>query len=243
MDKSVTGRIHSIETFGAVDGPGVRFVVFLQGCALRCLYCHNPDSWTACGGTPISAAELIEQIKDYKNYIKNGGVTLSGGEPLMQPEFALAVILGCKLLGLHTAIDTAGSLPIAQTSKVIDAADLILLDIKSTDAFLSRALTGAPELLKNSIATLNYCEQIEKPVWIRHVLLPYYTLNAKHLESLAQMLKRYKCVKKVELLPFHKLGEYKWEQLNLQYKLKDVPPPTAAQLRLAHSIFKKHGLI
>ena len=243
MAQEILGRIHSIETFGAVDGPGIRFVVFFQGCALRCLYCHNPDSWEIKSGKEISSKELVENISTYLNFIKKGGVTLSGGEPLLQPEFAYAIIEGCKELGLHTALDTAGSVPLSVSKKVIDTVDLLLLDIKSYDVFMCSTVTGSNTALDFAKKTLEYCESINKPVWIRHVLLSYYTMNEKLLEELARYLKDFKCIQRVELLPFHKMGEYKWEQLNYYYKLKDIPPTSNDQLKKAEDIFKKYGLI
>jgi pyruvate formate lyase activating enzyme len=243
MEQEISGRIHSVETFGAVDGPGIRFVVFFQGCSLRCLYCHNPDSWNLKDGKEITAKQIVEDISSYHNFIKKGGVTLSGGEPLLQPEFAYEVLKGCKELGLHTAVDTAGSIPLIISKKIIDIADMLLLDIKSYDTFMSATVTGSKTALEMAKKTLEYCESINKPVWIRHVLVSYYTMNEKLLEDLAFYLKDFKCIKRVELLPFHKMGEYKWEQLNYDYKLKDVPPTSSKQYNIAAEIFKKYGLI
>lgn len=229
------GYIHSIETFGAVDGPGVRYVVFLQGCGLKCLYCHNPDSWKMKEGEIKTDRELLDDILEYKSFIKRGGVTFSGGEPLLQPEFLLSMIRGCKKNGLHTAIDTAGVVDLAISKPIIEEADLIMLDVKAIDEDVFFDLTGGN--LKKTIATLDFCEAIGKPVWIRHVLLPGYTLVKERMQKLAEFLKAYQCIEKIELLPFHKLGEYKWEELGREYRLYDVSVPTEQEVGEAKKIF------
>lgn len=234
------GYIHSFESFGAVDGPGVRYVVFMQGCPLRCLYCHNPDSWKAKTGERWSVDKVVKRIKPYLNYIKTGGVTISGGEPLMQSHFVLKLIKKLHKLKLHVAIDTAGSLPLEISKKVLDEADLILLDIKALDDQLCKTITGASN--KNNLETLNYLESINKPVWIRHVVVPGYTLNLANLMNLANTLKNYKCVKQIDLLPFHKMGEFKWEELGIEYKLAETPATSEEEIVKARKIFKKAGL-
>jgi len=226
----VTGNIHSLETFGTVDGPGVRFVVFFQGCPLRCEFCHNPDTWLAGLGTQMSSDELISRITPYKPFYHDGGVTLSGGEPLLQHRFALELITKLKSQGLHTAIDTAGVIPLEACSAAIDAADLILLDFKPE----------MPEILEREKQYLEYCQSQNKPVWIRHVIIPGLTLNYDHLAELAKYLTTFSCIKKVELLPFHKLGEYKWENLN--YTLSATRPPTPDEMMQAKEIFISQGL-
>lgn len=237
----LTGRIHSVESFGTLDGPGIRYVLFLQGCGLNCLYCHNPDTRLLEQGREMSVDEVVAEIQSYRSFIKNGGVTLSGGEPLLQPEFALAVIEACKAMGVHTALDTSGAVSLERSRKVIDAADLILLDIKSIDPQVCLALTGAN--YQNTLATLEYCEAQQKPVWVRHVLVPGYTLDDQQLNHLADYILRFTCVKKVELLPYHRMGEYKWEQLGLPYALAGVEPPTEEQVNCAKEIFRQRGLI
>ncbi len=233
------GYIHSVETFGAVDGPGIRYVVFMQGCPLRCIYCHNPDSWKTKTGSLQSVTQVVNGIKPYLNYIKNGGVTISGGEPLLQHKFVFKLIKRLHKLNLNVAIDTAGSLPLKKVKKVVDVADMLLLDIKSLNNELNKTITGAQNL--NTLQTLNYCEKINKPVWIRHVIVSGYTLNYDELENLAKFLVNYKCVKRVDLLPFHKMGEYKWKELGIEYKLYDVPTPTIAEIEKANKIFKKYN--
>jgi pyruvate formate lyase activating enzyme len=237
--RDVKGRIHSTESFGAVDGPGIRFVAFLQGCRLRCLYCHNPDTWECHGGMEVSSLELVQKILQYKNFIEKGGVTLSGGEPLLQPEFCEAVIDGCHENGLHVAIDTAGAVPLEASKVAIEKADLIILDIKDIDDEDCIKLTGFSNA--ETLKTLDFCEKIGKAVWIRQVLLPGYTLKEDKLHRLGKFLKPYKCVKKVELLPYHKMGLYKWEQLGIKSQIKDIEPPGEEEVKKAKEILLEYG--
>lgn len=232
------GYIHSIETFGAVDGPGVRFVVFMQGCPLRCLFCHNPDSWKIKDGKLVSLNSLVREIKKYKNYIE--GVTLSGGEPLMQPKFTFKLVKKIKKLGLNVAIDTSGSIPLNITKKIIDLADYILLDIKGLDNDLNIKITGMSN--ENTLKTLNYCEEINKSIWIRQVVVPGLTLSEDYLTNLAKFLTSYKNIKSVDLLPFHKFGEFKWKELGEDYKLYETPEPTREEIIKAREIFAKYNL-
>lgn len=238
--KNVVGRLHSIESFGAVDGPGVRFVAFLQGCPLRCRYCHNPDTWNPQEGTVISSGELVEQILTYKSFISRGGVTISGGEPLLQSEFCEAVIDGCHENGIHTAIDTSGFISLEISKNAIDKADMLLLDIKDIDSEDCKALTWQSN--ENAIKTLDYCEETKKPVWIRHVIVPQYTLNDEKLQKLGQFLKNYSCIEKVELLPYHTMGKYKWEQLKIPYLLDGIEPPAKDEVEHAREILRQEGI-
>ena len=237
---SIQGRVHSVETFGTLDGPGVRYVLFLQGCSLRCRYCHNPDTWTMKGESVTDSDSVVKEILSYRSFIGKGGVTLSGGEPLMQPDFALDIIRQCKDEGLHTAIDTSGSVPLELSKPVIDEVDLVLLDIKSLDDQQSFSLTGMGNA--NTLATLEYCESIGKKVWLRHVLVPGWTLDKGRLENLAEYLKGFSCIELVELLPYHSMGQYKWEQLKLEYTLKGVKEPNSKDLAMAQAVFEKQGL-
>ena len=233
---SILGNVHSYESFGTVDGPGLRFVVFLQGCPLQCLYCHNPDTWNPDAGMKVRAEDVVEKIEKCRSYLRNGGVTLSGGEPLLQPEFCLDILQRLRALGLHTALDTAGSIPLSQSAPVIDAADMLLLDIKALDPDDCRRLTGQGN--ENALATLAYCEKTNKRVWVRHVLVPGLTLDTRKLKALADYLKPFTCVERVELLPFHKIGEYKWRELAIPYALTDTPETTPAQLAEAQALFR-----
>lgn len=234
------GIIHSTESFGAVDGPGLRFVVFLRGCPLRCLYCHNPDTWAGKGGISISAAALADKIMAYRSFIRGGGVTLSGGEPLMQPEFCKELCDILRRRGIHTAIDTSGCFfPEGHVAEAIDAADLILLDIKDIDSEGSMKISGAGN--ENALATLQYCEKTGKPVWTRHVLVPGYTLCEDKLVRLRDYLADFTCVKKTELLPYHTMGRYKWDELGLKYGLENVEAPTEAEIAAATAIFAENS--
>ena len=238
--KNVIGRIHSTESFGAVDGPGVRFVAFLQGCPLRCLYCHNPDTWNNADGKVVSSVDLVKEICSYKNFILSGGVTLSGGEPLLQAEFCEDVIDGCHENGFHVAIDTSGAIPLELSKNAIVSADMLLLDIKDIDPADCEILTGGSNI--NAIKTLNFCEKIGRDVWIRHVLLPQYTLNDEKLRQLGAFLKPFKCVKKVELLPYHKMGLYKWETLGITSKILNIDSPSNEDVISAKEILLGFGL-
>lgn len=238
--ENVVGRIHSVESFGALDGPGIRYVLFLQGCPLRCLFCHNPDSWHGENGKETNSVDIVRDILRYHNFIKNGGVTLSGGEPLAQPEFAASILQGCHEHGLHTALDTSGGVSLLLCQKAVDAADLLLLDIKAAEDALFRRLTGRG--MDNTLELLSYCEQVKKPVWIRHVLVPGYTADAEHAHKLGRLLKNFTCIERVELLPFHKMGEYKWKALGEPYQLSATQPPETETVQMVKDILKSYGL-
>lgn len=241
MDAHVTGRIHSIESFGTLDGPGIRYVLFMQGCPLQCLYCHNPDARSLDAGRTMSVGEIVADILTYRPFIRRGGVTLTGGEPLLQPAFVCALLDGCREHRLHTAIDTSGAIPLSTSGAAIDRADLILLDIKAIDDDQCVALTGAGN--RNALATLDYCEATRKAVWIRHVMVPGYTLDESRLTRLADYLTRFTCIRRVELLPFHKMGEYKWEKLSCPYLLGETPTPTDEEVARAKAIFRQRKLL
>ena len=236
---SLRGRIHSFESFGTLDGPGIRYVIFFQGCPLRCKFCHNPDTWDISSGKEMSVDEILPKITSCRSFLRTGGVTLSGGEPLLQREFALELLESCKAEGFHTALDTAGSLPLSLSQRVIDTADMLLLDIKSLDSNLCKALTGQDNA--HTLSTLDCCESSGKRVWIRHVLVPGYTLNQEHLTLLAEYLSKYKCVERVELLPYHKMGAHKWQQLNLADPLGSIRPPALFEVEQAKELFRLHA--
>ncbi len=239
---SVTGRIHSIETCGTVDGPGIRFVIFTQGCPLRCKYCHNPDTWKISEGKNMTVDELIQEIEKYKSYMdfSGGGVTVTGGEPLMQPKFVKELFRQCKERGIHTALDTSGYIPLEHAKEVIQYTDLILLDIKSFDYQTYKELTGVSN--EPTLELAKYLSDIGKPMWIRYVLVPNLTDNPDHIEALAQFIKDLKTVEKIEILPFHKMGEYKWEELGYNYELKETPAPSKELVDSVKEIFKKYNL-
>lgn len=235
------GRIHSVESCGTVDGPGIRFVIFTQGCPLHCLYCHNPDCRHLEDGKPVTVDELMTEIQKYTSYIRYpGGVTVSGGEPLMQPQFVKEIFRRCKELGLHTALDTSGYVHFQSAKDVLEYVDLVLLDIKSFDPETYLKVTGVS--LEPTLYFAKYLSEIEKPTWIRFVLVPGLTDNPQNIEGLAEFVSTLKNVEKIEVLPFHKMGEYKWEQLGLDYQLKETEPPTPELIKQTGDIFRSRGL-
>jgi len=240
--EEITGRIHSIETCGAVDGPGIRYVIFLQGCPLRCLYCHNPDSQDFKAGQSITVEELITEIKKYRSFMQHsrGGVTLSGGEPLAQPRFAMEILRRCKELDIHTALDTSGYVSLDIAIPILEYVDLVLLDIKSYLPEVYQKVTSVS--IEPTLKFARYLCEINKETWVRFVLVPGLTDDDTNMEGLAKFIAPMANVKKVEILPFHKMGEYKWENLGYEYLLKDTLPPTKEQIAHAVDIFKKYGL-
>ena len=236
MDKKNYAKLHSIETFGTVDGPGVRFVVFLQGCHLECKYCHNRDTWDINGGTYISVPELISQINRYKTYITpNGGVTISGGEPLLQPYFLISLFKELKKQNIHTAIDTSGMVELTDTIKeVLSLTDLVLLDIKHINPQKCKDLVGFTN--EKELAFARYLSDNNIPTWIRQVLIPGFTDDEKDLLDLKEFISTLNSVKRIELLPYHNLGEYKWKELGFEYALKDVKPATQEDVNRAKKI-------
>jgi len=238
------GRIHSVETFGAVDGPGIRYLIFLQCCPMRCRYCHNPDTWKEEGGSLMTANELLDKAVKYKSYWgKDGGITVSGGEALMQIDFLLELFEEAKKRGINTCLDTSAQ-PFTRQEpffskfeKLMEYTDLILLDIKHIDDEEHKKLTGHTN--KNILDCAKYLSQIGKPVWIRHVLVPGITDDINYLKRLRSFVDELKNVDKVEVLPYHSLGIYKWEELGMTYTLKDSPEPTPEQVQMAESLLCK----
>lgn len=216
----MTGWIHSVETMGLVDGPGVRTVVFLQGCPLRCQYCHNPDTWTPCQGTERSVDDLVRQVKRMAPYFKNGGgVTFSGGEPLLQADFVTACMKALKQLGIHTCLDTSGSV-VGDFSNLLQQTDLILYDCKHPDPEGYRQLTGGN--LAITEAFLRQAQQAGVPLWVRHVVVPGITDGRDHLASLQRYIATLSQVERVELLPYHILGQTKYTNLGIAQPLPGV---------------------
>lgn len=232
------GRIHSFESLGAVDGPGVRFVVFMQGCSLKCKYCQNRDTWNLKGGTTYSSDEIVEKILRYKNYIMpNGGVTISGGEPLLQTKFLIELFTKLKKYNIHTCIDTSGSVVLTDEIKeLIDLTDLFLLDIKCINDEKAINLTGVSN--KKELEFARYLSSINKPMWIRQVLVPGYTDDEQDLIKLRDFISTLKSVKKVEVLPYHDLGKFKWEQLGEVYPLEKVRTANNDDVKRAKEILK-----
>lgn len=236
-----TGYIHSIENGGFVDGPGIRFVVFFSGCPLRCQYCHNPDTWAMQDGTLTEAQALLAKIAGAAGFLRRGGgVTFSGGEPLMQPDFLLALLHGCKQLGLHTALDTSGQLGERALDELLALTDLVLLDIKSFHPQTYKDVTGAE--LRPVLQFAERLAAVRKPVWLRFVLVPGLTDSLSNIAELAAFARGLGNVAAVEVLPFHQLGQYKWQFAGLPYRLGAVRPPSQAELAAAQRLFTEHGL-
>lgn len=222
------GRIHSWESMGLVDGPGIRTVVFLQGCRLRCRYCHNPDTWELCGkGTLESPEETADRLMRFKPYYgTDGGVTFSGGEPLLQKEFLTEVLALCKSRGIHTCLDTAGA-GCGGYEEILKNTDLVLLDVKHYTPEGYKAITG--QSMDAYAEFLETVQSMEIPLWIRHVVVPGLTDGEDHLAGLAEYIKGIRNVKRVELLPYHVLGVPKYHAMGIPYPLEGVPPMDAGE--------------
>lgn len=232
-------RIHSFESFGTVDGPGIRFVIFMQGCALKCKFCHNRDSWDLCGGMEYTLEELLSKVKRYKSYFmpSGGGVTISGGEPLLQQDFLVELLTALKKEKIHTAIDTSGNFAITDKMKqIIDLADLFLLDIKCINDEICKDLVGVSN--KKELNFARYLSDIGKPMWIRQVLVPGITDKEEDLLKLKEFIHSLNSVEKVEILPYHDLGRFKWESLGFTYPLADVAPATTQDVDRAKKILE-----
>lgn len=224
------GKIHSIESMGLVDGPGIRTVVFLQGCALRCAYCHNPDTWSLEGGEEMDSGELLGKLLKFKPYYitSGGGVTFSGGEPLLQPEFLLEMLRLCRENGIHTAVDTAG-FGLGDYDEILRFTDLVLLDLKhSTEEGYRSLACGEMHKVLEFIEALN---RSEAKVWVRHVVVPGITDSPQHILRLVELIKNIKNVEKVELLPYHTMGVGKYSALGIPYSLEGVPPMDREKVR------------
>lgn len=236
------GKIHSIETCGTVDGPGIRFVTFLQGCPLRCQFCHNPDTWDTKKGIEYTPENLVNEIIKYKSYMKfsGGGTTFTGGEPLLQADFVKECFELCKKNDISTALDTSGFIFNDKVKEVLNYTDIVLLDIKNFDPKVYKTVTGVA--LDNTLAFLNYIREKNIKTWVRYVLVPGLTDNTESISKLATHLKEYPNVSRIELLPFHKMGEYKWEELGYTYALKETLEPSRAQVDEVKSIFEASGI-
>lgn len=242
VSTSVFGYIHSIETCGTVDGPGIRFIIFTSGCPLRCLYCSNPDCRYLENGKKVSVDELIEEIQKYKSYMNSsgGGVTISGGEALFQPHFVTEIFKRCRALGIHTALDTSGYCELKVAKPVLEFTDLVLLDIKSFDPATYRKITSVE--IEPTLILARYLSEINKPTWIRFVLVPGLSSDPHNVEGLADFVASLKNIEKLEVLPFHKMGEYKWENLGYDYQLKDTESPTPELIQQTLEIFRSRGI-
>lgn len=239
------GYIHSLETFGTVDGPGVRFVVFFQGCPMRCQYCHNPDTWEKAGGKEITAEEIIKRIERNRSFYKTGGITATGGEPLMQPEFLLELFTKAQEKNIHTCLDTSGiafhvnkeSEAFQQIEKIMQVTDLVMLDIKHIEDAPHKKLTAHSNA--NILAFARYLNEIGKPMWVRHVVVPNITYKEEELQKLGEFLKTLSNIEKLEVLPYHALGKVKYENLGMDYVLKDTPQLSKHQAKAAEILIKR----
>ncbi len=241
MEQQHPGYIHSTESFGSVDGPGIRFVVFLQGCPMRCQYCHNPDTWKRDKGHPVTAGELLDKAERYRSYWgEEGGITVSGGEALWQIDFLIELFEEAKHRGIHTCLDTSAQ-PFTRHSPFFDkferlmrSTDLVLLDLKHIDDGQHKQLTGHTN--RNILDCAAYLSDTGIPVWIRHVLVPGITDKDEYLGRLHRFIASLRNVERVEVLPYHTLGTFKWKQLGLDYPLAAVATPTAEEIRHAEAI-------
>ncbi len=235
------GYIHSLESFGSVDGPGVRYLIFFSGCAMRCQFCHNPDTWDMKTGTIYTADELLDKAERFRSYWgKEGGITVSGGEPLLQMEFLTELFRKAKERGIHTTLDTSGN-PFTKEEpffgkfrELMKYTDLVMLDIKHIDDEQHKILTGHTN--RNILELAQYLSDTGKKMWIRHVLVPKRSDYDEYLTRLADFIGTLKTVEKMEVLPYHTLGAYKWKELGYEYQLEGIKPPTEDRVRNANQI-------
>lgn len=242
MREGQLGSVHSWELVTAVDGPGTRMTVFLNGCPLRCLYCHNPDTLNMKDGQPVELSDILRRIKRYKRIFSStgGGITLSGGEVLMQPAFAMNILAGAKKLGIHTAIDTSGFLGINATDSLLDNVDLVLLDLKSGDPETYQKTTG-----RALQPTIDFGDRLAAKgieTWIRFVLVPGLTDAEDNIHKVGEIASAWSNVSRLEVLPFHQMGMDKWESLGLAYELTDTSPPSSESLERTREILRTYGL-
>mgnify|MGYP000152615684 CR=1 FL=1 len=244
------GYIHSLESFGTVDGPGVRFVVFFEGCPMRCQYCHNPDTWVLTDGKQMEADEIIDRFLRNASFYRTGGITATGGEPMLQIDFLTELFEKAKAHGIHTCLDTSGimfpgfpedensasGITLEKIDRLLNVTDLVMLDIKQIDEQEHIKLTGHSN--KNILAMAQELSDMKKPVWIRHVLVPGGSDKDEYLHRLADFIHTLSNVERVEVLPYHTLGKFKWENLGLSYPLEGVNPPTQERIDNARKILE-----
>ncbi len=236
------GFLHSFTTGSTVDGPGVRLVAWTTGCQFRCLYCHNPDTWTLTNGIPVTLSQATEEIRKYVNGLRlmGGGLTLSGGEPLIQDRFAVRLLSAAKALGVHTALDTNGALGDRLSDAELNAIDLVLLDIKTWNQERHRALTRMD--VDPVLTFASRLGWLKRPIWLRYVLVPGLTDDLGDVRHLAAFAAKLGNVQRVDVLPFHQMGRFKWERLRFNYTLTNVEPPSPQVVELVRSEFQKQGL-
>jgi len=242
LESGDIGFIHSFTTGSAVDGPGMRVVAWLAGCQFRCLYCHNPDTWSLSNGMPVPLARAIEELRKYRHGLKvmSGGFTISGGEPLMQDRFVVKLFTAAQGMGIHTALDTNGFLGDRLSDGELEKINLVLLDIKTWDAQRHRHLTG-----KDVGPTIDFARRLaarKRPCWLRFVLVPTLTDDPQDISQIAKFAAGLGNIERVDVLPFHQLGRFKWKELKLNYTLGDVEPPSVEIVERACSQFRSEGL-
>jgi len=240
---SVIGHVHSIETCGTVDGPGIRFIIFLQGCLMRCKYCHNRDTWDLEGGKDMSVDELMAELLQYRHFMNasGGGITISGGEAMLQPEFVQAMFEACRLEGIHTCLDTNGFVRRIDdsTKAVLDVADLVLLDIKQMDNKKHIDLTHVSN--KYTLDFANYLAAQNQPVYLRYVVVPGYTDCLEDAHTLGKFIQPMKNIEKIEMLPYHELGKHKWTAMGEIYPLDGVHPPSRDTMQAIKEILLQYN--
>ncbi len=241
---STKGRIHSWETCGTVDGPGIRFIVFTQGCQMRCQYCHNRDTWDMKGGKEVTVAEIAAQLESYSPFFASsgGGITVSGGEALLQPEFVRDLFKAAQAMGIHTCLDTNGyaqnMTPVIE--ELLDVTNLVMLDLKQINDDVHKELVGVSN--KRPMAFAQHIAQRQIPTWIRYVVVPGFSDDLPSAEKLAEFIAPMSNVELVELLPYHELGAHKWDTLGFDYPLKGLKPPKTETMDSIKAIFERHGL-
>lgn len=236
------GFLHSFTTGSAVDGPGIRIVAWTAGCQFRCQYCHNPDTWTMSNGMPVTVDRAAEELRKYRVglQVMSGGFTLSGGEPLLQDRFAMKLFAAAQAMGIHTALDTNGSLGERLTDAELEEIDLVLLDIKSWDPEIHRHVAGSE--VEPVLAFARRLAACKRPIWVRFVLVPELTDDPENVASIARFAASLGNVERVDVLPFHQMGRFKWKELGLDYKLADFQPPTRELIDRACAQFRAEGL-
>jgi pyruvate formate lyase activating enzyme len=242
LESGNSGFLHSFTTGSAVDGPGIRVVAWTSGCQFKCIYCHNPDTWKIRNGIPVTLEKAAAELEKYSSGLKimSGGFTLSGGEPLMQDRFAVKLFTAVKKMGIHTALDTNGSLGNRLDDSDLEKIDLVLLDIKAWDQENHRRITG-----HDNVPVIEFAERlalIKKPVWIRFVMVPGYTDNPDEVKMIAKFASRLGNVERIDVLPFHQMGRFKWKELNLNYILEGLEPPSREDVQNVCTYFRAEGL-
>jgi pyruvate formate lyase activating enzyme len=242
LESGELGFVHSFTTGSAVDGPGIRVVAWLSGCQFRCIYCHNPDTWKITNGIPVPLARAVEEVKKYRHslHTMKGGLTISGGEPLVQHRFVLKVFAAAQQMGVHTALDTNGYLGERLSDADLALSNLVLLDLKAMTPDLHRRLTGLDNEPIHAFA--RRLAAARRPLWVRFVLVPGWTDDMAEVERIATFAAELRNVERVDVLPFHQMGRFKWEKLTMDYQLKDAKPPSPEQVQQACGIFRAKGL-